>query len=280
MPPEDEHHHLLGPETLDTGISEPDKKTEITEVSDIFETKVVKTDAKRICVFADQHGNLAAFNAVLEDMKYREYDYVVCLGDFVGYYTEPDPIITKVREIVDVAIMGNHDFALIEPEDFMYSTLRETARPSIDHNRKVISEENKNWLKSLPFKVRLETPLGSLFLVHGDPVTLFNYIYGETDEEFEQSILEALSYVDTDYLLVGHSHLQGEYYAKNGQIFVNPGAIGQPRDGDNRAAYCIIDLETKTNKLIRVPYDIEKTKTQVVASHLPEYLANRLDLGK
>lgn len=245
-----------------------------------FESKKIELDAKKIAVISDVHSNFVALEAILKDMKAREFDTIICLGDLVGYYTEPDEVISEIKKLSSVTVMGNHDFTLIEPEELLYATLQEAAQKAMDHNKGVVSEDNKAWIKNLPLKVILTTPSADLTLVHGDPVTIFGYIYGTTDKLFEKSIKHALKHTNTKYLLVGHSHLQGEYYANDGKIYLNPGSVGQPRDGDPRAAYAIMDLEAKTNELIRVKYDIEKVSKQVIQCCLPEYLATRLAVGE
>lgn len=253
----------------------------IEEVTSWFDTTEIQLDVKKICVISDIHSNYVALEAVVEDMKNRKFDAVVCLGDLVGYYTEPNEVVEKVKEIASVNIMGNHDFAIVEPENLLYSTLQEAAQAALDHNKDILRKDYFSWIEKLPLKVVLKTPYASITLVHGDPVTIFGYIYGLTEELFEQSIKHSLKQVNTDYLLVGHSHLQGEYYDNStGRIFINPGAVGQPRDKDNRAAYAIIDLVNKTHQLIRVPYDINKVKGKIIECCLPEYLATRLDNGE
>jgi predicted phosphodiesterase len=218
--------------------------------------------------------------AVVLDLEKRKYDTVLCLGDLVGYYTQPNEVITNVREIASVTMMGNHDFALVEPDELIYSTLQEGAKAAIDHNKGEVDKDNVTWIEKLPMKVELTTPYASLTLVHGDPITIFGYVYGVTEALFEKSILNSLSYVNTDYLLVGHSHLQGEYFASDGKIYVNPGSVGQPRDKDPRAAYAIMDLKSKTNELYRVDYDIDTVMQQVIDCCLPQYLATRLSTGE
>ncbi|MCH8908304.1 MAG: metallophosphoesterase family protein, partial [Candidatus Heimdallarchaeota archaeon] len=250
------------------------------EVSSWFDSEVIELDVKKIAVVSDMHSNYKALEAVLEDLKHRDFDALICLGDMVGYYTEPNQVVDAIRDAAQVTVMGNHDFAIIEPEKLLYSTLQEGAQAALDHNKDLLTQDNKKWLEKLPMKVVLKTPYGTATLVHGDPITIFGYIYGVTPELFENSIKSALDYVTTDYLMVGHSHLQGEYTDANGKVFVNPGSIGQPRDKDNRAAYAIVDFEQKTHELIRVQYDRTYVKEQIIECCLPEYLATRLDTGE
>ena len=128
-------------------------------------------------------------------------------------------------------------------------------------------------------KMELETQYGTITLVHGDPLTIFGYIYGNTRQQIEEEIVRALSHVNTEYLFVGHTHIQGKYKSPSDQVYLNPGAVGQPRDRDPRAAYSIIDLLTKEIELIRVEYDISKVKKQLHKCKFPTYLGDRLDAG-
>ena len=250
------------------------------EVSSWFDTVTVNLDVKRVAIISDIHSNHVAFEAVLEDMKNRQYDAVISLGDFVGYYTHPNEVVEKVKEISNVNVIGNHDFAVIEPEEMLYSTLQAAARKALDYNKEVISESNSAWLAKLPMKIKLITPYATATLVHGDPVTIFGYIYGNTEELFEASIKKALDFVDTDYLMVGHSHIQGHYSNGSGKTYINPGSVGQPRDRDPTAAYGIVDFEKGTHELIRVPYAIDVVQQHVVDCCLPDYLATRLERGE
>ena len=252
----------------------------VQEVADMFKTTHIELDAKRIVVISDMHSNFEAFEAVWRDIQTREYDAIVCLGDLVGYYTQPNEVVKLTKEICNITMMGNHDFALIEPEKLLYTTLQEGAQAALDHNKGVVKQEMIDYIKTLPMKVELKTPYATLTMVHGDPLTIFGYIYGVTPEIFEASIKHALDQIDTDYLLVGHTHLQGELVDENDKRYVNPGSVGQPRDKDNRASYAIIDLETKKNKLIRVEYDLTKVIKQVHACCLPDYLGSRLLVGE
>lgn len=225
------------------------------------------------------HANLEAFTAVLKDMKTRDYDAVIYLGDAVGYYTQPEEVVNLVREVVDYGIMGNHDWAACDLNNPLYKIAREDAQAALRFNNPLISDENKKWLLSLPLKAILETPYGSLTLVHGHPVTIFDYIYGETQKLFDLSIQNALNAVNTDFLLIGHSHIQGIYTGINRKIYVNPGAIGQPRDNDNRAAYAILDIEKKEAELLRIEYDYASVIKKIRAHNLPESIGTRLKFG-
>ena len=154
------------------------------EVSSWFDSEVIELDVKKIAVVSDMHSNYKALEAVLEDLKHRDFDALICLGDMVGYYTEPNQVVDAIRDAAQVTVMGNHDFAIIEPEKLLYSTLQEGAQAALDHNKDLLTQDNKKWLEKLPMKVVLKTPYGTATLVHGDPITIFGYIYGVTPELF------------------------------------------------------------------------------------------------
>lgn len=250
------------------------------EPSAMFDIKVLSMDVDRLAVISDIHSNLPAFQAVLNDLQFQTYDAVICLGDLVGYYTKPVEVVKLVQEFVDVTVMGNHDWAAVDLENPLFKISRPPAQAALEFTHPLLSEEMSAWLLSLPLKVILETPHGSITLVHGHPKTIFDYIYGSTDLLFKKSIEEALGYVTTDYLFVGHSHIQGDYVSKqSGKRYVNPGSVGQPRDSDNRAAYSLVDLKEKTVEHRRLPYEIDEVVDDVRVCCLPDELGDRLRFG-
>ncbi|MFV2014438.1 MAG: metallophosphoesterase, partial [Candidatus Heimdallarchaeota archaeon] len=119
----------------------------IEEVNSWFDTVQLTLEAKRICVISDIHSNYVALEAVVNDMKTQKFDAVICLGDLVGYYTEPNQVVAQVKKIAQVNVMGNHDFALIEPEKLLYSTLQEAAQEALDHNKNIIEADHITWLE-------------------------------------------------------------------------------------------------------------------------------------
>jgi len=269
-------HELVTSDSLTTGMTTEEQE----ELSTLFDTEMVETDASKIAVLSDVHSNMIAYDAVLEDLENQDYDIVMSLGDLVGYYTQPVEVLEASRDLFDFRVMGNHDFAAIEPQDLMYSTLNNAAKKAIDHNKEELELVHKGYLAQQPMKMVLKTPYGSITAVHGDPLTIFGYIYGKNKAEMESEVLKALSHTNTKYLFVGHTHIQGYYRAKNGKVYLNPGAVGQPRDNDKRAAYAIIDLKTGDINLKRVEYDIDSVVSQVHACSFPPYLGERLFQGK
>ncbi len=245
----------------------------------LFEVTVEQRDYERIALIADIHSNYPALMAVIEDMEKRDFDAVINLGDLVGYYTRPVEVLNTVRPMIDISVMGNHDWAAVDLSNPLFKIARPAAQASLKFTNPLLSEDHKKFLLHLPLKTILETPYGNATLVHGHPVTIFDYVYGPTTNLFIESIENALAATKTDYLFVGHSHIQGEHHSATGKIFVNPGSIGQPRDNDFRAAYAIIDLKNKKTELLRVSYNIEEVIEEVHQCHLPEELGARLKFG-
>jgi diadenosine tetraphosphatase ApaH/serine/threonine PP2A family protein phosphatase len=235
-----------------------------------------------VLVVADIHANIEAFRAVLDDAERRtSIDSVWCLGDIVGYGPDPAACIEALQGYEHVAIAGNHDLAAADAlglEEF-----NSYAAAAVRWTRYQLSEGLKAWLKGLPLTVRSD----DFTLVHGsllDPVWDYLVSPGTANAHLD---LQA-----TPYCLVGHSHLQLVFYeGVNGpstgdielgerRFVANPGSVGQPRDGDPRAAYAIVDPEGRRVAQCRVAYDIRPTQTKIRAAGLPAYLADRLAAGR
>jgi len=240
----------------------------------------------RAIVIADVHANLAAFQAVLRDAQVEgAIDALWCLGDLVGYGAEPEACIDLLRGYPNVAIAGNHDLAAagaITTADF-----NPRAATAALWTGEHLSAESAAWLRSLPHVVVAER---AFTLTHGslvDPV--WHYLVDPPDAA------EHLRLQTTPYGFVGHSHLPlifldgdarkvpspDQTLALDGTRFVaNPGSAGQPRDGDPRAAYAIVDTDAARLTLRRVEYDIASTQRKILAAGLPVSLAERLALGR
>ncbi len=241
----------------------------------------------RVAVVGDVHANLEAFQAVLAHAaEDGDIDEVWSLGDIVGYGPDPAACIALLHTYTHVAIAGNHDYAAtgtIGTKDFN-PFAAEAARWTATQ----LSLEDQLWLSNMS-AVHIE---GEFTLAHGslnDPV--WDYLISASGARSH------LEHQTTPYGLVGHSHLphlftegqtrlqeaaikDGEEVAMGSRRFVaNPGSVGQPRDGDPRAAYCLLDTEKRLLSFHRVPYDIELTQAKMRAVGLPDYLAQRLGEG-
>ena len=218
----------------------------------------------RVGVIADVHANLPALEAVLDDLP--PVDALICAGDVVGYNPWPGACVDALRERGVQTVMGNHDRMLVTGGNFAGNHM---ARAGIDHARAVLTDGQRAWLAGLPPERRLFD--GRLRLVHGHPDDPDRYTYPES---FGPDLLGTES-----VLVLGHTHLQGHDVSSAG-VVLNPGSVGQPRDGDPRAAYAVLDLDDLAVDARRVPYDLDGVKAAIREAGLPERTAARLREGR
>jgi diadenosine tetraphosphatase ApaH/serine/threonine PP2A family protein phosphatase len=251
---------------------------------------IVEPEASvRILIAADIHSNLVAFEAVLRDAERGgAIDSIWSPGDIVGYGPEPTACIELLRHYEHAAVGGNHDYAAVgalSTVDFNAS-----AAAAIAWTATRLSDDDKRFLASLP-QVLIE---GDFTFVHGSlrsPVWEYLTTPLAARDQFQR--------METPYSIVGHSHLPfvaeeiegGRVHMErwsDGEtvelgehgLIVNPGGVGQPRDGDPRASYALYDTEARMLTLHRVEYDIEATQRQMLAVGLPPWLAERLSYGQ
>jgi putative phosphoesterase len=218
----------------------------------------------QVGIISDIHGNRVALDAVFEDMP--AVDALVCAGDIVGYNPWPGDCIEAVRERGILTVMGNHDRAVASGTAFRFNSM---AGAGVEYAREVLEDGQIDWLESLPTE-RMEFD-GRMKIVHGHPDDPDHYTY---PDEFSPTMLD-----EEDVLVMGHTHVQHHETYDDG-IVMNPGSIGQPRDGDPRAAYAILDLDTMTVEEHRVEYDIDAVERAVEEAGLPESIGSRLRKGR
>lgn len=239
----------------------------------------------RVAVLSDIHGNLEALEAVLSECDAQGADRVLCLGDVVGYGADPSACIKIVRSRAELTVAGNHDQAaagLIDTHNF-----NDVAAEAIDWTQDRLSARETKYLATLPLTHETD---GALF-VHGSPHEpgAFHYIFGASEAA------EAMAACDDALVFVGHSHRafvygvseqdevawgEGAAETGEGRYLVNVGSVGQPRDGDPRAAFALWDTETGTTTLVRVEYDILRAQDKIREQGLPAFLASRLTAGE
>lgn len=235
----------------------------------------------KIAVLSDVHANLHALEAVWEDLEAQSPDAIYCLGDLVGYGAFPNEVIEFIRARDLPTVMGNYDEGVgfdLDECGCVYQDARDDARGkrSLVWSRERTNDENKNFLKSLPFQIRQEGPSQELLLVHASPRRINEYLYEDRPEASFQRLAKMSG---ADILFFGHTHLP---YQKNvgGTWFVNTGTVGKPKDGDPRAGYvlAVLDREQKFTYR-RVSYDVQRAAEAVRASDLPDEFAAMLVTG-
>ena len=217
-----------------------------------------------IGVISDVHGNTVALDAVFADMP--AVDALACAGDVVGYNPWHAGCVEAVRERSIPTVSGNHDRAVASETRFAFNSM---AGAGVAHARETLTEDQIEWLRSLP-TTRREFD-GRVRVVHGHPENPDRYTY---TGEFSPDLLG-----EEDVLVLGHTHVQGHERFDEG-VVMNPGSVGQPRDGDPRAAYAVLDLDDLTVTEHRVEYDIDRVREAVAEADLPARIGDRLAEGR
>jgi diadenosine tetraphosphatase ApaH/serine/threonine PP2A family protein phosphatase len=246
----------------------------------------------RYLVLTDVHANLEALDACLAGAASHGYDATLVLGDLVGYGPDPNEVIARVQELSPVAaIRGNHDkvaCGLEQPEGF-----NAVARRAALWTHDMLTPANRNWLAALPKGPVVVDDM--IEICHGAPFDEDAYVFDELDA------VRALKGTQRPLCLFGHTHypvtfaltdgrvetiggpqsIDGPLYIQDGSKYLlNPGAVGQPRDGDPRAAFAIADTTARRVDLFRLTYPIDRTQAKVMKAGLPEVLAQRLAVGR
>src|SRR5207248_3736002 len=246
----------------------------------------------RYLVLTDIHANLEALDACLDDARARGYERALVLGDLVGYGADPNAVIERVQAIAPAAIVrGNHDKVAcgIEQAEGFNTVAKSAAHWTFE----TLSADNRAWLAALPAGPHIVDDL--VQICHGSPFDEDAYIFDELDA------LRALKVSERPLCLFGHTHYPASFelsadafdsigpwtaaesrlaLQEGSKYLVNPGSVGQPRDGDPRAAYAIVDVEDRFVDLLRLTYAVEEAQAKVVKAGLPDVLAQRLGVGR
>jgi diadenosine tetraphosphatase ApaH/serine/threonine PP2A family protein phosphatase len=236
-------------------------------------------------ILSDIHANLEAFEAVLADARENQCTDFVCLGDVVGYNANPHECVERVREMDCPIVKGNHDeqASLLESSrDF-----NEMAEAAIQWTRDHLSEEDKEWLRGL----KLQRQVRDFTIVHAtlDTPGQWGYVFNNLDAA------ASFTYQHTTVCFFGHTHVPMGFIRDEGvqrqridklriepakKYFINVGSVGQPRDGDWHAAYCIYHIESNVVEQRRVKYDVATAQKKIIDAGLPRLLAERLAIGR
>ena len=239
----------------------------------------------RFAILSDLHANLEATEAVLADAEKHHCSHFVCLGDVVGYNANPHECVEIVRKMDCPIVKGNHDEqASLEESSRGFNALAEAA---INWTREHLTTEDKQWLREL----RLTRPVRDFTIVHAtlDTPEQWGYVFNNLDA------VASFTYQHTTVCFFGHTHVPVAFVRDDGvkrvkvdqlsidetkKYFINTGSVGQPRDGDWRAAYCIYDIERNVVEQRRIKYDLAAAQKKIIEAGLPRLLADRLELGR
>lgn len=229
----------------------------------------------KIAIIADVHSNLEAFKEVLAHIKLQRVSKILCAGDIVGYNADCNECCELVKKHDIISILGNHDAVSLDLKNLDW--FNPYAQAALKWTNKKLSDEGKDFLSKLPETYEESIDRRKIFMVHGSPNGhLFDYVYPHSTDSFLNSLFEK---ADADVLIVGHTHVP--MIKKLGpKIVINPGAVGQPRDNNPDASYCILDTNGFNINLYRVKYDINAAASKVINNNLPRYLADRLFQGR
>ncbi len=240
----------------------------------------------KYAILGDIHANWEALQVVLEDAAREKVTHFACVGDVVGYAANPTECLEVIRKLDCPVVKGNHDeYASVDDE---CTNFRPMAADAIRWTRRQLSEENRQWLKDL----KLIRFVESFSLVHAtlDMPQKWGYVMDKL------SAASSFSYQNTAVCFYGHTH-QPCVFIRDGVVkggkqfdklriekgkkyFINVGSVGQPRDGNPKAAYVIYDMIANVVTLKRLPYDILTAQKKIYTAGLPEKCATRLEIGK
>jgi predicted phosphodiesterase len=244
----------------------------------------------RYLILSDIHANLQALEAVLDAAASAQWDRVVVLGDLVGYGADPNGVVDRVRALDPLAIIrGNHDKAACGLDDG--SNFNNVARFAAAWTHDELTADNREYLRELPQGPSAIDAL--LEICHGAPFDEDYYIFNADDAT------RALDTARRPLCLFGHTHVPVAFQRHDGRLggfapqgdselklaegvayLVNPGSVGQPRDGDPRAAYAVLDVDALMLALRRVEYPVHAAQRRILDAGLPTSLANRLWIGR
>lgn len=246
----------------------------------------------KYAILSDIHSNLEALTTVLADVDKQFVDQIVCLGDVIGYGANPNECCELLLERNPHIIKGNHEHAAINLQIAQYFNI--TAKEAAIWTYHTLKEKYKNVIHSLTDIKQVDN---DFVMVHGALTHRNDYIFDEEHAE-ENLKLFKTQFPEVNICFYGHSHMKeiwgplkstptkdvppsklSFHLQKKDHYLINPGSVGQPRDGDPKASYLIFDTELMKVTYHLLKYDIEKTKNKILSAGLPATLARRLDIG-
>ncbi len=241
----------------------------------------------KYAIISDIHGNYEALESVLMEIDRHGVDSILCLGDVVGYGPNPNECVALIRERAEVTLAGNHDHAPLGRMDISY--FNPWARSAIEWTRKELTQSSIDFLLELPLKIDRD----DFTIVHSTPLEPADWNYIITIGDAVKNFPE----FSTRVCFIGHSHVPMAISLNEGddcrvlkenpivisedlRYIINVGSVGQPRDLNPLSSFAFYDTSDKKYELVRVEYDIAKTQRKIRQSKLPDFLAERLELGQ
>lgn len=248
-----------------------------------------------ILILADIHSNLEALKEVFNYLKLNEIkiEKIIVLGDLIGYGPFPNQVINFIKLLNNVEVIaGNHEWAVCGKININY--FNENAKLAIEWTKNILTSENFEYILNLPVLLNLEFNGIKYLFVHGSPVNkIEQYILNDT------IAAQSFNAFNDDVCFFAHTHIPYIYFKsgnkitslylsenlpvelKNGyRYLINPGSVGQPRDGDFRASFGILDTNSKIFRIKRIEYNYKVTQTHIINNGLPPFLASRLAWGR
>ena len=244
----------------------------------------------RYIILSDLHANWEALEAVVQESR-GLYVRALCLGDLVGYGADPNPVVDWVRANCALVVRGNHDKACTGQEDLEW--FNPVARSAAMWTLENLSAENSEYVRGLPQGPLVED---AFQIVHGSPFDEDEYVMAADEAG------QAFTYLESRLAFFGHTHVQGGFVWNHSRVetihcgprnarqemeidpdcayLINPGSVGQPRDGNPRAGYALYDSDTRVVTYCRTPYDVDRAAQKIRDSGLPHILADRLSMGR
>ena len=245
----------------------------------------------RYLIQSDLHGNWEALEAILGAAAGR-YEQAICCGDLVGYGADPNSVVEWVRDHCAVVVRGNHDRACTGQDDLEW--FNPVARAAAIWTQRNLTPENLAYTRDLP---KGPIAVGGFQVVHGSPYDEDEYVLAADEAE------QAFGYIQSHLVFFGHTHVQGGFIWNHSRVetiarisghsagesitidpecayLINPGSVGQPRDGDPRAAYVLYDSDTRLLSYRRSEYDVATAQKKIRDAGLPAVLADRLSVGR
>jgi len=235
----------------------------------------------KIAVLGDIHGNLAALEAVLNDLNTQKLDRIFCSGDLVGYGPHPNEVVQLIKAKEILTIMGNYDDAAafnlpVCGCNFKSDAERQRGEISLSWTKAKLTAENKKFLQELPEELALSMGNRNLLFFHGSPRAMNEYLHDTSDLELYKDIIQDYP---ADIYIFGHTHIP---YKKeiDGKLFINAGSVGFPKDGNPDACYVTVEFNSSVEvDFRRISYSAGQTARAIIEEGLPKEFADAVITG-